>query len=37
MCNRAEDGKIVTFGIKPSNPATGYGYIKSKEAFNEKF
>ena len=32
----AEGGKIVTFGIKPSNPATGYGYIKSKEALNEK-
>ncbi|MBN2689854.1 MAG: mannose-1-phosphate guanylyltransferase/mannose-6-phosphate isomerase [Gammaproteobacteria bacterium] len=24
----AESGKIVTFGIKPTSPATGYGYIK---------
>ena len=24
----AEDGKLVTFGIVPSAPATGYGYIK---------
>ncbi|MEL6861380.1 MAG: sugar phosphate nucleotidyltransferase, partial [Pseudomonadota bacterium] len=25
----AEQGKIVTFGIKPTYPATGYGYIKA--------
>lgn len=25
----AEDGYIVTFGIKPSYPETGYGYIKT--------
>jgi len=24
----AEAGRIVTFGIKPSRPATGYGYIR---------
>lgn len=24
----AENGKIVTFGIEPSDPNTGYGYIK---------
>lgn len=24
----AEDGYIITFGIKPSRPETGYGYIK---------
>lgn len=24
----AENGKIVTFGIKPDHPATGYGYIR---------
>ena len=28
------EGRIVTFGIKPSNPATGFGYIKSKHSFN---
>lgn len=27
----AEQGYIVTFGIKPSYPETGYGYIKTKE------
>ena len=26
----AEQGYIVTFGIKPSYPETGYGYIKTK-------
>lgn len=25
----AQNGAIVTFGIKPTHPATGYGYIKS--------
>jgi mannose-1-phosphate guanylyltransferase/mannose-6-phosphate isomerase len=25
----AEDGKIVTFGIVPTEPQTGYGYIRS--------
>ena len=25
----AQNGSIVTFGITPSNPATGYGYIKT--------
>jgi mannose-1-phosphate guanylyltransferase/mannose/cellobiose epimerase-like protein (N-acyl-D-glucosamine 2-epimerase family) len=25
----AQDGAIVTFGIQPSHPATGYGYIKA--------
>ena len=25
----AEDGAIVTFGIEPTHPATGYGYIKA--------
>ena len=24
------NGKIVTFGIKPNNPSTGFGYIKAK-------
>lgn len=26
----AEEGKIVTFGIQPTYPETGYGYIKTK-------
>ena len=28
----AEDGGIVTFGIEPSRPETGYGYIQAGEA-----
>ena len=28
----AEAGRIVTFGIKPSRPATGYGYIRPGDA-----
>ena len=31
----ALEGKIVTFGIKPHKPATGYGYIKSSKPFRE--
>lgn len=27
---QAEDGHIVTFGIKPTKPETGYGYIKTE-------
>ncbi len=29
------EGKIVTFGIKPNNPSTGFGYIKAKESFKK--
>jgi len=28
----AEEGKLVTFGIVPTAPETGYGYIKSGES-----
>lgn len=28
----AESGKLVTFGIQPTSPETGYGYIQSAEA-----
>jgi len=28
----AEDGHLVTLGIKPSSPSTGYGYIKQGES-----
>jgi len=31
----AQDGAIVTFGIQPSHPATGYGYIKSGASTSE--
>lgn len=29
----AEDGRLVTFGITPSEPSTAYGYIKQGSAF----
>ncbi len=29
----AEAGKIITFGIVPNRPETGYGYIKKGESF----
>jgi mannose-1-phosphate guanylyltransferase/mannose-6-phosphate isomerase len=32
----AEAGSLVTFGIKPSAPETGYGYIRRGEAGNTK-
>tara|TARA_B100000886_G_scaffold266317_1_gene190654 strand:- start:2391 stop:3836 length:1446 start_codon:yes stop_codon:yes gene_type:complete len=28
---KASEGKLVTFGVIPTAPETGYGYIKSKE------
>ena len=31
----AEAGRIVTFGIKPTRPATGYGYIRPGAALPE--
>ena len=31
----ALEGKIVTFGIKPNNPSTGFGYIKAKGPFKK--
>ncbi len=33
----ANQGYIVTFGIKPQYPETGYGYIKTKEALYPGF
>ncbi len=30
----ARQGKLVTFGIKPDKPETGYGYIKQGEALS---
>lgn len=32
----AKEGYIVTFGIKPSSPQTGYGYIKAGKEFKGK-
>ncbi len=31
-CDTAGNGAMVTFGIKPTKPETGYGYIKQGEA-----
>ena len=31
----ALEGRIVTFGVVPSYPATGYGYIKSNKPFEK--
>ncbi len=33
----AEQGKLVTFGIVPSEPHTGYGYIKAGAEWGEGF
>jgi mannose-1-phosphate guanylyltransferase/mannose-6-phosphate isomerase len=33
----AKAGKIVTFGIKPSSPETGYGYIQAGEPYQGGF
>lgn len=32
----AEAGKIITFGISPTAPETGYGYLELKEAPSDK-
>lgn len=32
----AEDGWLVTFGIRPDAPETGFGYIQSGEALSEQ-
>lgn len=31
----ARDGKIVTFGVRPQSPHTGYGYIQTGNAYGE--
>ena len=30
----AQNGRLVTFGIQPNSPETGYGYIESEEAIS---
>ena len=32
---QAEAGRIVTFGVRPSTPETGYGYVRVGESLNE--
>jgi mannose-1-phosphate guanylyltransferase/mannose-6-phosphate isomerase len=33
----AEAGKLITFGIKPTHPETGYGYIRAGAAQNNTY
>ena len=33
--NKVVGGKIVTFGISPTHPETGYGYLEMDEAIND--
>lgn len=33
--NYANNGRLVTFGVVPTSPETGYGYIKSTEPFKK--
>ena len=33
----AEAGKLVTFGIVPTEPHTGYGYIKAGDAIDDAY
>ena len=32
----AMDGKLVTFGVSPTSPETGYGYIEAKKSNSQK-
>ncbi len=32
----SENNKLVTFGVVPTSPETGYGYIKAKKPFGDK-
>ena len=34
--NYANKGQVVTFGIKPNSPNSGYGYIESEEKISSK-
>ena len=34
-CEAAKEGKMVTFGIKPTHPETGYGYLELAEEMAE--
>ena len=31
----SENGKLVTYGITPTSPEVGYGYIKSEEPLDD--
>ena len=34
-CKYAQEDNLVTFGVIPSHPETGYGYIESEEVLNK--
>ena len=34
--NLSENNKLVTFGVVPTSPETGYGYIKASKPFDDK-
>jgi mannose-1-phosphate guanylyltransferase/mannose-6-phosphate isomerase len=34
--NAAESGKLITFGIQPTRPDTGFGYVKVKKRAGQK-
>ena len=34
--SEANNGRLITFGIKPYSPETGYGYINSYEELDEE-
>ena len=34
--SHAEESKVVTFGIRPAHPETGYGYIQAGKALPGK-
>ncbi len=36
-CNLAEQGYLVTFGITPTKPETGFGYIEQGDAITDGF
>ena len=33
-CKISEEGRLVTFGVIPTSPETGYGYIKTDKSIN---
>lgn len=34
-CSEARNNTLLTFGIKPTHPETGYGYIEANKSINE--
>ena len=36
-CHFCEKGELITFGIKPNKPETGYGYIEALNVLNDDY